>query len=170
MKNKISEITLDNVEDFCVPLESHPLNWKFEDEGGYISEEFKDQIIPLDSKAAKFLWDFESTQRHLGNIPKIKDYYKSTLEFYSGSSTNQEVKKWLYNLGVAFDQKVFWVDQPQWGFILTWKMIIKFSDDLFFGSDAVIWDRTLNWCLNYDHNDAFYFGKDRIGNTYSGTI
>ena len=43
-------------------------------------------------------------------------------------------------------------------------LIIKYSDDLFFGSDAIIWDRSLNWCLNYDHNDMFYFGKDRIDN------
>lgn len=164
MKNKISEITLDNVGDSCVPLESHPLKWKFEDEDGFVSEAFKDQIFPLEQEAARFLWNFESTQRQLGNIAKMHLHYKETTEFYCGASSNQEVKKWLYNLGIPFDQKVFWIDQPQWGFILTWKMIINYSDDLFFGSDTVIWDRTLNWCLNYDHNDTFYFGRNRIDN------
>jgi hypothetical protein len=164
MKNKTSEKTLENVEDFSVPIESHPMKWKFEDEGGAISEEFKDQIIPLDPKAAKFLWKFESTQRHLGNIPKMESHYKNISEFYSGASSNQEVKKWLYNLGIPFNQKVFWIDQPQTGFVLTWKIIIKYSDDLFFGSDAVIWDKTLNWCLNYHHHDMFHFGKDRLDN------
>jgi hypothetical protein len=165
MKNKTSEITLDNVGAFRIPFESHPLKWKFEDEGEQISDEFKDQIIPLDTKAAKFLWDFESTQRQLGNIPKMALHYKKNLEFSTNVSDKQEVKKWLYNLGIPFNQKVFWIDQPQSGFILTWKMVIKFSDELFFASDAVIWDRTLNWCLNYDHNDVFYFGKDRIDNS-----
>ena len=164
MINKTSEINLDNLEDFCVPLESHPLKWKFEDEDGFITEEFKDQIIPLNQKAAKFLWDFESTQRQLGDIPKMQQHYKKISEYFSGSSSNQEVKKWLYNLGIPFDQKVFWIDQPEWGFILTWKMIIKYSEDLFFGSDTVLWDRSLNWCLNYHHDDTFYFGRDRIDN------
>lgn len=40
-------------------------------------------------------------------------------------------------------------------------MIIKFSDELFFGSDEIIWDKTLNWALIFDHNDVFYFGKNR---------
>lgn len=164
MKNKTSEITLENLEGFCVPLESHPLKWKFEDEDGFISDEYKDQIIPLHPKAAQFLWNFESTQRQLGNIPKMQLHYKKTSEFYIGTSSNQDVKKWLYNLGIPFDQKVFWRDQPEWGFILTWKMIIKFSEDLFFGSDVVLWDRSLNWCLNYHHDDKFYFGRDRIDN------
>jgi hypothetical protein len=94
----------------------------------------------------------------------MNEHFKHTFEFYSGNSSNEAVKKWLYQLGIPFEQKVFWIDQPLWGFILTWKMIIKFSDDLFFGSDAVVWDRTLNWCLNYDHNCIFHFGKDRLYN------
>jgi hypothetical protein len=94
----------------------------------------------------------------------MESHYKNTSEFYSGTSSDQEVKKWLYNLGIPFSQKVFWIDQPQTGFVLTWKMIIKYSEDLFFGSDAVIWDKTLNWCLNYHHDDMFHFGKDRLDN------
>ena len=43
-------------------------------------------------------------------------------------------------------------------------MIIKYSDDLFFGSDTIIWDRTLNSCLIYDHDETSYFGRDRIDN------
>jgi len=54
------------------------------------------------------------------------------------------------------------VTQLKWGFVLTWKIIIKYSDELFFGSDELIWDKTLNWVLFFDHNDIFYFGKNRI--------
>ncbi|WP_306643937.1 hypothetical protein [Sanyastnella coralliicola] len=165
MKNKASEITLDNVAQFSVPLESHPLRWKFEDESGHISEEFSDQIIALNSEAAKFMWQFEGSQLQLGNIPKMAHHYKKISQLNCASASNTEVKKWLFNLGIPFDQKVFWIDQPQCGFILTWKMVIKFSDDIFFAEDVVIWDRTLNWCLNYFHHDLFCFGKDRIHNS-----
>ena len=156
-----SKITLENVHTFSVPLSEHPLKWKFEDENEQVSEEFMDQIIPLTSEAARFLWNFESTQRHLGSISGIGKYFNEQEELTIGENDNKKVKKWLYERGIPFDQKVYWITQPEWGFILTWKMVIKFSNEIFFGTDEVIWDKTLNWCLIFDHNDVFYFGKNR---------
>lgn len=162
MKEKI---ILDNVHTFSIPLLNHPLKWKFEDENKQLSEEFKDQIIPLNSEASKFLWDFESAQKYLGSIPAIGKCFSEQSEFSFGENDNQKVKKWLYERGIPFDHKVFWATQPEWGFILTWKMVIKFSDNLFFSSDEIIWDKTLDWTLIFDHNDVFYFGKNRNFNT-----
>jgi len=156
------QITLDNIHTFTIPLSEHSLKWKFEDESGQLSEEFKDQIIPLTSEASIFLWNFQNTQKYLGAIPTMGKYYKEWREFSFGEHDSQKVKKWLFEREIPFDRKVFWVTQPQWGFILTWKMVIKFSDDIFLGSNELIWDRTLNWALIYDHNDVFYFGKNRI--------
>lgn len=158
MKEKI---TLENVHTFSVPLSEHPLKWKFEDKNERLSEEFKDQIIPLTSEASRFLWNFESTQRYLGSVSAIGKCFNEHSELSFGENDNQKVKKWLYEIGIPFNQRVFWITQPEWGFILTWKMIIKFSEGLFFGSDEIIWDRTLNWVLIFDHNDVFYFGKNR---------
>ncbi len=158
MKNKI---TLENVHTFSIPLSEHPLKWKLEDDDTELSAEFEDQIIALTADASKFLWNFESTQRYLGSISAIGKYFNEQDELSFGENESQKVKKWLYEKGIPFDQKVFWITQPDSGFILTWKMVIKFSDDIFFGSDEVIWDKTLNWCLIFDHNDIFYFGKNR---------
>jgi hypothetical protein len=154
-----NNITLENVHTFSIPISEHPLKWKFENDDKKISAEFEDQIIALTSEASKFLWNFESNQRYLGSIPGIGKYFNEQDEF--SFKENQKVKKWLYEKGIPFNRKVFWVTQPEWGFILTWKMVIKFSDDIFFGSDEVIWDKTLNWCLIFDHNDVFYFGENR---------
>jgi hypothetical protein len=162
MKN----IGLDNIEEFSVPLEEHPLKWKFEDESGNPpSAEFLDQIIPLSKEAAKFLWNFEGTQRQLGDKFMDSNHYKIREEFSTVALEQKEIEKWLYERGIPFDQKVFWVTQPNWGFVLTWKMIIKFSEELFFGCDELIWDKTLNWALAFDHSDMFYFGKDRVFNS-----
>ena len=159
MKKKI---TLENVHTFSVPLPEHPLKWKFQDDDEQeLSDEFMDQIIPLTPLASNFLWKFESTQRYLGSISAIGEYFKEQEELSIGEGDSRKVKKWLYERGIPFDQKVFWVTQPDWGFVLTWKMLIKFSDDIFFGSNELIWDKTLNWCLIFDHNDVFYFGKNR---------
>jgi hypothetical protein len=158
-------ITLENIHTFSIPLEEHPLKWKFEEDDKKLSAEFEDQIIPLTSEASKFLWNFESTQRYLNSISAVGKYFNEQNEFSFGENDSQKVKKWLFERGIPFDQKVFWVTQPEWGFILTWKMIIKFSDELFFGTNELIWDKTLNWALIYDHNDVFYFGKNRNFNT-----
>ncbi|SNR14723.1 conserved protein of unknown function [Tenacibaculum jejuense] len=158
MKDKI---TLENVHTFSIPLSEHPLKWKFEDSNNKLSAEFQDQIIALTSDASQFLWNFENTQRYLNSISGIKKYFNKQDELSFSENDNQKVKKWLYEKEIPFDQKVFWVTQPDCGFILTWKMVIKFSDDIFFSSDELIWDKTLNWCLIFNHNDVFYFGKNR---------
>lgn len=159
-------ITLDNIEEFSIPLREHPLKWRFEGENDKLpSQEFMDQITPLLPAAARYLWKFESTQRYLGDKFIDSKYFKYREEFVTVGKTTEEVKKWLYQRGIPFDQKVFYVTQPEWGFVLTWKMIIKFWEEIFFGSDEVIWDRTLNWVLVHDHNDVFYFGKDRLFNS-----
>jgi hypothetical protein len=111
------------------------------------------------------LWNFENTQKYLGSISGIKKYFDEQDKLTLGENQNQKVKKWLYEKRIPFDHKVFWINQPEWGFILTWKMVIKFSDNIFFGTDEVIWDKTLNWCLIFDHHDVFYFGKNRNLNT-----
>ena len=158
MKNTI---TLENIHTFSIPLEKHPLKWKFVDIDKKLSAEFEDQIIALTSEASKFLWNFESTQKYLSSISSIGKYFNEQNELSFGENDSQKVKKWLFERGIPFDQKVFWVTQPEWGFILTWKMVIKFSDELFFSTDELIWDKTLNWALIYDHNDVFYFAKNR---------
>ncbi|MEL7118310.1 MAG: hypothetical protein AAFO07_02685 [Bacteroidota bacterium] len=158
--------SLDNIEAFSIPLLEHPLKWKFEEgEGSGVSPEFEDQIIPLNEEGTHFLWKFFNSQKIFRDKFIKPEYFTKREEYFSGDKSEEEVKKWLYNRGIPFDNKVFWVPQPKWGFVLTWKMVIKFSHELFFGTNELIWDRTLNWVLTYDHNEAFYFAKDRIFNT-----
>jgi len=154
-------ITLENIHTFSVPLEEHALKWKFENGNKKRTDAFEDQIIALTPEASKFLWNFESTQRYLNSFSTIEKHFNEHSHLSFGENDGQKVKKWLFEREIPFDQKVFWVTQPEWGFILTWKMVIKFWDELFFGSDELIWDTTLNWALFYDHNDAFYFGRNR---------
>lgn len=154
-------ITLDNVHAFSVPLSEHPLKWVFLVENKPLSDEFQDQIIPLMPEASKFLWNFMNTQRYFGSILSMQKYFNVQSELSCVENDSPTVEKWLYERGIPFDLKVFWITQQEWGFILTWKMVIKFSKKLFFANDQLIWDRTLNWALMYEHNDIFHFGKNR---------
>lgn len=153
-------ITLENIEQFSVPLAECPMKWMFEDNDGELpSAEFTDQIIPLNHDASRFLWNFMMNQRVLG---ADNGFFKENEEYVSGGKSTEEIKKWLYNRQIPFGNKIFWSNQPGSGFVLTWKMVIKFTEDLFFAQDQILWDKTLNWVLLYDHNEAFSFHRHRL--------
>jgi hypothetical protein len=153
------KITLDNIEQFSVPLDDYIAKWIFTDENEQLaSDEHKDQIFPLTEQAAKFLWDFDI---QLG-IDCTEKYFKTVTAFDSSSADQATIKKYLCNLGIPFTQRVFIAMQPDLGFILTWKKVIKYSHNLFFAYDQVVRDRTLNWALQFHHDDIFTFGKDLI--------
>ncbi|WP_316833117.1 hypothetical protein [Pedobacter aquatilis] len=153
------KITLDNLEQFSVPFEEYTASWIFTDENGSpTSEEHKDQIILLNEQGAKFLWDFDI---QLG-IACTEKYFKTITSFDSSTADQATIKKYLYNLGIPFNQWVFIAMQPHMGFILTWKMVIKYAHNLFAAFDQIVRDRSLNWALEFHHDNLFTFGKDNI--------
>jgi len=147
-------------------INQHSLKWKFADDNGDLpSQEFLDQIIPLSTEASNYVWNFEMSQKYLGSKFLDNGYFKDGEEYDFRGKTDKEVKKWLYKRGIPFDGKVFWITHPSCGFVLTWKMLIKFWEDIFTGSDEIVWDKTLNWTLAYNHNEVFYFSKNRVYNS-----
>lgn len=164
MKNKVNKINLENLADHQLPLREHPRKWLFEDEKGQISPEYEDQIIVLDKAASVVVSQFYRSQRQLGDYVEMDKYYSFTSRHYIETLSKQEVKKLLYSFGIPFKRFVIWYDQPGESFLLTWKMLIHFSEDIFFGDDILLWDHTLNWHLIYEHNGTLFFGKNRIEN------
>ena len=157
-------ITLDNIEEFQVPFDECIFKWIFTDENDQLpSKEHQDQIFLLTKEAANFLWDYEMK---LGILSSDK-FYKTVTIFDSAFSDQQTIKKYLYNLGIPFTQKVFIAQQPDTAFVLTWKMLIKYSHRLFWANDQSVWDKTLNWKLEFHHDGEFSFGKDLI---YEGQL
>jgi hypothetical protein len=153
------KITLENIEQFSVPLEEYGPRWLFTDEERQLaSTEHQDQIFPLKEEAAQFLWNYE----HLLGLESSDRFFKTVSVFNSELADQQTISKYLYNLGIAFDHKVFIADQPKTGFVLTWKMVIKYAHRLFWAKDQIVWDKTLNWRLEFHHDGEFRFGKDLI--------
>lgn len=152
-------ITLENIESFSTSLSKHQLKWMFEDaEGNGISKEVKAQVIPLQREAAQFLLDFRHTQQYLNKqIYQESNFEKEVATFISKKQSNEVIKKWLYDLDIPLDRKVFWVNQLNVAFVMTWRMVIKFSDILFFGTDEVLWDKTMNWELSFKSSEVFHF-------------
>jgi hypothetical protein len=152
-------VVLDNIEEFKVPLHEYISKWIFTDENDQLaSKEHQDQIFPLTKEAANYLWEYELK---LG-IQSTEKYFKTVKTFNCNYSDQATIRKYLYNLGIPFRQKVFIAQQPDTGFVLTWKMVIKYSHRLFWANDQTVWDRTLNWKLEFHHDGEFSFGKDLI--------
>jgi len=164
--HKLCSIKMTKLTDILretIPLQEHTWKWMFENEDGHLpTTEHLDQIFPLDSKASNYLWKFENEIKLNTFAPETKRYFKDFEKFSFGDNMDKEVKKWLFNRQVKFDNIVYMTFQPTVAFAMTWKMAIHYSANLFFGHDTTIWDRTLNWALYYDHNDVFYFAKNRF--------
>lgn len=154
---------LDDLASHAVPLLGYPMSHVFLSESGELpSTEHLDQIKPLDGPAAKFLCDFEDKMKLATFHPTSGRYFRTTESLVYTDSDEQIVKKWLYERGLPFRSMCFVCFGSKCSFILTWKMVIHYSADLFWGQDVIVWDRSLNWALYHDHHDAFYFAKDRI--------
>lgn len=159
----MNPITLDNLETFSVAFEdSGSYKWFEEMEGKGTLIEHQDQITILNKEASNFLWNYDMKV----NNKELYDYENLDRYFKQVETTNvfsyDEVKKWLFNRGVPFKRKVFLSIQPNEGYILTWKMIVKYSNNIFHAHDLAIWDKSLNWLLIYYHDNVWYFGKNRI--------
>lgn len=130
-----------------------------------LSDEFKDQIKFLDKEAADFLYAyFEVSKFHTGPIwePFAKKNFQY-VENLSLGGDDDELKKWLYRRRIPFSKWVYVL--PNFGegpWMMTWKMVIKSCNDLFFADDVAIFDETNQWCLTYWHEDKLFFGSIHI--------
>jgi hypothetical protein len=150
-------ITIDNIEEFNIPFEDFIGKWIFTDEFDKPAPiEHIDQITILNKEASKFLFDLES-KLCIDCTPK---FFKNVHKFTPNGT--KEIKKQLYKLGIPFSQKVFFPFNIDMGFVLTWKMVIKYSHTLFWANDQLAWDKTLNWKLIFHHDGEFTFAKNFI--------
>lgn len=162
-------VDLTNIKKFVV---ARPEGWTLFGNGAafdQLPETHQAQILFLDNTASKYIWDFSSNAHLLtggGWAPFEKGNFKTVEEFTDFRRTDESkrlLKKWLYNRGIAFDTWVFLLeDGNDQAILTTWKMVIKYSADLFIMSDMMIFDNTLNWCLYFFHEDKLFFGKDNV--------
>ncbi|MCL9810096.1 hypothetical protein [Flavobacterium luminosum] len=159
-------INFDNIKTYSTDF---PKTWSFlwsPEEANEIPLEHKDQIFFLNKEASEFVKNYiNSSKMVTGPLwkPFNERYFKTIEEFEVTESCETEIKKWLYNKPILFDKYVFIEsDRSGQSVTLTWKMVIKYWEGLFFADDLIIFDETLNWGLFYFHEDRLYFGSDKI--------
>lgn len=154
-------IDMENIGKFSV---ERPESWTLfgdPDDFDKMPQEHKDQIIFLNTEANKYLHQFMKFAKlvHNNDNPFGKNNFKYVSNF-AVTDDEKSLKKWLYNREIPFHTKVFLCEHT---FVYTtWKIVVKYSSDIFHGHDVIVFDKTLNWCLFYFHHDHIFFGKDNI--------
>ncbi|WP_228236508.1 hypothetical protein [Allomuricauda sp. M10] len=130
-----------------------------------IPTEHKDQIHFLNEKGTNLINEFLDSSKMTQGFPfePFKNYFKNVDEFRLTENGQNEIKKWLHSKEIPFSKYVF-IDSDRSGqsVMLTWKMVIKYWEGIFFIDDLVIFDSSLEWGLFYYHEAEIYFGTDKI--------
>ncbi len=157
----MTHITIDNLEEFSIPLSEYSKAWVFLGEHKTLSPEYLAQIIPLNQEASRFL------EQYIYKIGLPKTDYGQDNWFKDTETTymNEKTSKWLYRRDIPFAQKVFWISDHG-AVILTWKMLVKFWQNILGkGYYETICDKTLNWRLtSFDGWGNLEFNQNRIYN------
>ncbi len=156
-------IDFDNIFQHVIPMDDFRLKWRFtEEKYDKLPDQHLDQLKPLDSEAAKFLWDFIEKINLHKDTPFKKDFFRTIDKARILDSNEREIKKWLYQRGLPFDKPVFLSWQPTDAMIVPWKLLIKYFDSFYHGvsDDLTVIDQSLNWALLFYHEDEIYFGTN----------
>ena len=150
-----------------------PKTWSFlwsPEEAEQIPNEHKDQIHFLNEEGTKLLDTYLDSTKITRGLPysPFKDYFKKIDTFTVTEQCDSEIKKWLYKRGIPFSHYVFISsDRSGYSVMLTWKMVIKYWEGIFFSEDLIIFDTSLNWGLFYYHESQLYYGEQNIFDSIS---
>ncbi|RYZ34398.1 MAG: hypothetical protein EOP49_34565 [Sphingobacteriales bacterium] len=162
-------IDLVHIREHSIPIpETYTIFGSPNDVKSY-SPEHRDQIVFLDKAASTFIYEYAAAARLVTGEPwqpfsgATFKFIEEYSQFGDDPESAENIKKWLFNRGIAFRNWVFILptfnDYPV---CATWKMVIKYWNKLFFSDDLTIFDGSLNWSLFYYHEDRLIFGRDNI--------
>lgn len=160
-------ISLDHIKTYATDFPATQYSFLGSpEEARNIPPEHKDQIYFLNDEATRFISDYLDSSRMLtGPLwkPFNERYFKTIDEFELTTGCEAALKKWLHHKPIPFDHFVFMLSNfSDQAVMLTWKMVIKYHEYLFYAHDLILFDQSLNWGLFYFHEDFLYFGNDKI--------
>lgn len=155
------KVDFSNIKEHVILMGDFSLRWRFtEPEYKVLPKIHLNQIKPLDKEASKFLSDYiDDTRLHL-NVPFKKDFFKSIDKKFIFEGNEKDVKKWLYQRGIAFEKEVYLCYDSETAIIAPWKLVIKYFDDFHYADDLTVIDQSLNWALLFFHEGEIYFGSN----------
>jgi len=156
-------IDFDNIIQRTIPIENFGLKWRFtQEEYEKLPEEDLNKLKPLDSDAAKFLWNYIADSNLHADFPFKKEYFQKIEHIKILDGNESEVKEWLYQREFAMDKFVFLSWNQTNAMIVPWRILIKYFDSFYYGNsdDLTVFEQSLDWALLFFHEDEIYFGKN----------
>lgn len=157
-------IGFDNINDHVIPMDDFSMKWRFTEERyDKLPEIHLNQLKPLDVAGSKFLWDYISTVRLHDDVPFKKGFFTTIDKAKIFIGNEKEIKKWLYQRGIAFGREVYLSWQQDTAMIVPWKLLIKYFDAFYYPSsdDLLVFEPSLDWALLFFHTDDIYFGTNK---------
>jgi hypothetical protein len=154
-----------------IPMDRFPLKWRFADPRyDVLPPRHLAEIKPLASADAKRLWDLIRQASLHREVPFPDGYFRSVAGTRIGDSHGDElegrrVRKWLYQRGIPFRQRVWLSYQPDWALETTWKMLVKYWSAFYYpiSDDLTVIDGSFNWALFFFHEHEVFFGSNLVG-------
>ena len=138
--------------------------WRFkEDKYDNLPKNHLEQIKPLDSEGAKFIDNFINANDLHSDAPFKKGFFKTIDKAKVFENNNQQIKKWLYNRAIPFDQDIYLSWAQDTAVKTKWKMLVKYWDSFYYGGsdDLTVFPASLEWSLLFYHEDEIYFGTNK---------
>ena len=154
-------IGFEDLSKHAISMNDFGLKWRFiEEKYNKLPNQHLEQLKPLDDEAARFLWDYIVMTNLHHEIPFQTEFFQKIDKAKILDTNQKEIKKWLYQRGIAFDKPVFLSWNPTEAMIVPWKLFIKYFDSFYYSGadDLTIIDQSLHWALLFYHEDEIYFG------------
>jgi hypothetical protein len=148
-----------------IPMEQFTLRWRFVDPRyRTLPPQHLAQLQPLAPESARRIWELASLlHRDLPFTDRFFRSVESTPLHGADPEAVRAVRKWLFRRRLPFKAPVFLSYQPDAAIATTWKLVVKYWDDLWYpGSDDLsVFDASLAWGLLFWHEAEAFFGDNR---------
>ena len=125
------------------------------------------QVKPLSPADAKRLWDMILQADMHRAIPFTDGYFRSVVstrieDLYDNELEDRRVRKWLYQRGIPFGQRVWLSYHPECAIETTWRILVKYWTAFYYpiSDDLTVIDGSLNWALLFFHEHEVFFGTN----------
>ncbi|AHJ96006.1 hypothetical protein [Hymenobacter swuensis] len=157
------KVDFDTIHEHIIPLDNFQLKWRFtEEEYNKLPDQHLELLRPLSKAAAKFLSDYIDMIDLHGDIPFKKGFFRTAHSIEVLTDNEKEIKKWLYQRGLPFDQLVFLTWSQEDAMIVPWEIFIKYFDSFYYpiADDLTVFDQSLTWALLFFHEHEIHFGTN----------
>jgi hypothetical protein len=163
-------VRVDTLQFATIPMDQFPLKWRFTDPRYDVLPTIHlAQVKPLAPADAKRLWDLILQAEIHRALPFTQGHFLSVVSTHIGDShrnqvEDRRVRKWLYQRGVPFRQRVWLSYQRDRAIETTWKMLVKYWTAFYYpiSDDLTVIDGSLNWALLFFHEHEVFFGSNMV--------